>query len=73
MKRIYILLVLLGTPACAQSEVQCEQVRQAVRQYGYHAARAYAERTISPEQVRGGEACLHRSRQVPTSVRQHQR
>ena len=60
MKRLCLLLSLLATPAYAQSEAQCEQVRQAVAQYGYRAARAHAERTMPPEHVRAGEACLYR-------------
>jgi hypothetical protein len=82
MKRLCLLLSVLVTPvlsvlvtpAYAQTEAQCEQVRQAVAQYGYRAARAHAERTLSPEQVRGGEACLHRPRQGSGRVvRHHQR
>ena len=80
MKRFCLLLCLLSTPSLlstptyAQSEAQCEQVRQAVAQYGYRAARAHAEQTMPAEQVRAGEACLHRPR--PGSrypVRYHQR
>jgi hypothetical protein len=44
----------LVTPAYAQSEAQCEQVRHAVQQYGYRAARAHAERTLPPEQYAQG-------------------
>jgi hypothetical protein len=74
MKRLCLLLSLLVTPAYAQTEAQCDQVRQAVAQYGYRAARAHAERTLTPEQVRAGEACLHRPRQGPSRVvRHHQR
>jgi len=74
MKRLCLLLSLLVTPAYAQTEAQCDQVRQAVAQYGYRAARAHAERTLTSEQVRAGEACLHRPRQGPSHVvRHHQR
>jgi hypothetical protein len=74
MKRLCLLLSLLVTPAYAQTEAQCDQVRQAVVQYGYRAARAHAERTLTPEQVRAGEACLHRPRQGASHVvRHHQR
>ena len=54
MKRFCLLLTLLISPAYAQSEAQCDQVRQAVAQYGYRAARAHAEQTMPPEQVRAG-------------------
>jgi hypothetical protein len=74
MKRLCLLLTLLVSPAYAQSEAQCEQVRQAVAQYGYRAARAHAEQTMPPEQVRAGEACLHHTRQGSRYVvRHHQR
>jgi hypothetical protein len=74
MKRFCLLLTLLISPAYAQSAAQCDQVRQAVAQYGYRAARAHAEQTMPPEQVRAGEACLHHSRQGPRYVvRHHQR
>ena len=74
MKRLCLLLSLLVTPAYAQTEAQCDQVRQAVAQYGYRAARAHAERTLTPQQVRAGEACLHRPRQGPGhAVRHRQR
>jgi hypothetical protein len=73
MKRLCLLLSLLVTPAYAQSEAQCAQVRQAVAQYGYRAARAHAEQTMPPEHVRAGEACLHRPRQGPSHVVRHQR
>jgi len=73
MKRLCLLLSLLATPAYAQSEAQCEQLRQAVAQYGYRAARAHAERTMPPEYVRAGEACLHRPQGPSHVVRHHQR
>jgi hypothetical protein len=68
MKRLCLLLTVLVTPAYAQTEAQCDQVRQAVAQYGYRAARAHAERTLTPEQVRAGESCLHRPRQGTSHV-----
>ena len=74
MKRLCLLLSLLVTPAYAQTEAQCDQVRQAVAQYGYRAARAHAERTMPAEYVRAGEACLHRAARGPSHVvRHHQR
>jgi hypothetical protein len=71
MKRLCLLLSLLVTPAYAQTEAQCDQVRQAVAQYGYRAARAHAERTLTPEQVRAGETCLHGARRGPSHVVRH--
>ena len=44
--------------ALAQSEGQCEQVRAAVAQYGYKAAKAHAEATMSPEAVRAADSCV---------------
>jgi hypothetical protein len=73
MKRLCLLLSVLVTPAYAQSEAQCEQLRQAVQQYGYRAARAHAERTMPPEYVRAGEACLHRPQQGSGRAVRHRR
>jgi hypothetical protein len=37
---------------------QCEQIRQAVAQYGYVAARRHAMVTYGPEAVKAGDKCL---------------
>jgi hypothetical protein len=37
---------------------QCEQLRQAVAQYGYATARQHAMITYGPEAVRAGDKCL---------------
>ena len=37
---------------------QCEQVRQAVAQYGYRAARRHAMANYGPEAVKAGDKCL---------------
>jgi hypothetical protein len=43
------LILLTANAALAQSEGQCQQVRAAVAQYGYKAAKAHAQATMSPE------------------------
>jgi len=40
---------------------QCEQIKQAVAQYGYAAARRHAMEHYGPEAVRAGDKCLGRS------------
>jgi hypothetical protein len=39
---------------------QCEQLKQAVAQYGYAAARRHAMDTYGPEAVKAGDKCLDR-------------
>jgi hypothetical protein len=46
--------------ALAQTTEQCGQVRAAVAQYGYKAAKAHADATLSPDQVRAASTCLNR-------------
>jgi hypothetical protein len=41
--------------------MQCQQLRQAVAQYGYAAARRHAMATYGPEAVKAGDKCLARS------------
>jgi hypothetical protein len=41
---------------------QCEQIRQAVAQYGYAAARKHAMTNYGPEAVRRGDKCLTKRR-----------
>ena len=56
------MTLLLTGAALAQTQDQCGQVRAAVAQYGYKAARAHAVATLSPNEVRVGDACLkHKS------------
>ena len=62
------LTVLLAGAALAQTEDQCNQVRAAVAQYGYKAAKAHADATLSHEEVRAGSACLKRK---PVAKRRH--
>lgn len=51
---------LTTTSSWAQSAANCEQIRQAIAQYGYAAARAHAMRTYGPEAVRNGDKCIGR-------------
>jgi len=55
------LTLLLAHPASAQTEGECSQVRAAVAQYGYKAAKAHAEATLSPDEVRAASGCLKRN------------
>jgi len=52
------LTLLSASAALAQSEGQCEQVRAAVAQYGYKAAKAHAQATMSPQAVRAADSCV---------------
>jgi hypothetical protein len=54
------LTLLLAGGASAQTADQCDQVRAAVAQYGYKAAKAHADATLSPDEVRAASACLKR-------------
>ncbi len=64
-----LALVLLTTDlAFAQS--YCEQVRQAIAQYGYASARRYAVEHYSPQEVRAADRCVARMRH---GVRRHYR
>jgi len=63
MTRILVAVgvALLSTSyAWAQSAANCEQIRQAVAQYGYAAARAHAMANYGAEAVRSGDKCLGR-------------
>ena len=77
MTRIFVAVgvALLSTSyAWAQSAANCEQIRQAVAQYGYAAARAHAMRTYGAEAVASGDKCLGRGgggRAVARQVRSH--
>ena len=57
----------------AQSAANCDQIRQAVAQYGYAAARAHAMRTYGADAVRSGDKCLGRGggRAVARHARYH--
>jgi uncharacterized protein with von Willebrand factor type A (vWA) domain len=58
MAAVMGLAVVSANSASAQSQEQCEQVRGAVAQYGYKAAKAYAQANMSPEAVRAAERCI---------------
>jgi len=61
MKRILLAVgvaLLLTDYASAQSAANCDQIRQAVAQYGYAAARAHALAHYGAQAVRSGDRCL---------------
>jgi hypothetical protein len=63
MTRIFVAfgVALLSTSyAWAQSEANCDQIRQAVAQYGYAAARSHAMAHYGADAVRNGDKCLGR-------------
>ena len=72
IKRIMVaavgLTLLLAGAALAQTEGQCNQVRAAVAQYGYKAAKAHADATMSHDAVRAAGACLKRR---PVATKRH--
>jgi hypothetical protein len=59
MTRIVVIvgvaLLLVTSRAWAQSEANCEQIRQAIAQYGYPAARAHAVANYGAEAVATSE------------------
>ena len=55
------LILLMTDHSLAQSgpdPAQCEQVRQAVAQYGYSEARRHAMANYGPQAVKASEKCL---------------
>ena len=63
MTRILVAVgvaLLSSSYAWAQSQANCEQIRQAVAQYGYKAARAHAMANYGADAVRSGDKCLGR-------------
>ena|SRR5437660_9020023 len=74
MRRILVaagLALLTTSSAWAQSAANCDQIRQAVAQYGYAAARAHAMRTYGANAVRNGDKCLGRGGRAVRVVRHH--
>jgi hypothetical protein len=75
MRRILVaagLALLTTSSAWAQSGANCDQIRQAVAQYGYAAARAHAMRTYGADAVRNGDKCIGRGGgRVVRHVRHH--
>jgi hypothetical protein len=62
------LTLLSIIPASAQTADQCNQVRAAVAQYGYKAAKAHAKTTMSAQAVRAADSCVkHR----PAATKHH--
>ena len=55
-----VALLTTTSYSWAQSAANCDQIRQAVAQYGYAAARAHAMRTYGADAVRSGDKCLGR-------------
>jgi hypothetical protein len=64
-------ILLMADYSYAQAQdldpTQCEQLRQAVAQYGYAAARQHAMDTYGPEAVKAGDKCLTR----PDGIKRH--
>ena len=65
LKLVFFTGVLLVTADYAQaasaqapSPEQCQQIKQAVAQYGYAAARQHAVVTYGPEAARAGDLCF---------------
>jgi hypothetical protein len=53
-----ILLMPGYALAQAPSAYQCQQIKQAVAQYGYAAARRHAMETYGPDAVKVGDQCF---------------
>ncbi len=72
------IIVLVTDYSLAQSDpdaAQCQQIRQAVAQYGYEAARRHAEAHYGPEAVKMGDRCLTGADRRPAGesrIRPHQ-
>ena len=62
-----ILILLLPDYSFAQNvpdPMQCQQIRQAVAQYGFTAARRHALATYGPEAVKTGDQCFAKTRRT---------
>jgi hypothetical protein len=55
-----LLLTNFSSAQSSMSDSQCEQIRQAVKQYGYAAARRHAMANYGKEAVAAGDRCLGR-------------
>jgi hypothetical protein len=74
MKAILVAVgvaLLTTSYSWGQSQANCDQIRQAVAQYGYAAARSHAMRTYGADAVRNGDKCLGRGGRVVRHVRHH--
>jgi hypothetical protein len=79
MARILVIVavaLLLTNRAWAQSAANCEQIRQAVAQYGYEEARRHALIHYGPQAVEAGLKCLPKEitmkKVEPKAVAKHQ-
>jgi hypothetical protein len=66
------IVVFLPSASDAQSQAQCEQVRQAVATYGYSAARRHALANYGTDAVKAGDRCLgkgHATKKGPRTRR----
>jgi len=67
-KFLLLTTAVLLMPACAfaqdlgngPNEAQCQQIKSAVAQYGYAAARQHALENYGPEAVKFGDQCFAR-------------
>jgi hypothetical protein len=74
MRRIIVAVgfaLLTTSPSWAQSAANCDQIRQAVAQYGYAAARAHAMRTYGAGAVREGDKCVRGGGRAVRYVKRH--
>ena len=74
MRRIIVAVgfaLLTTSPSWAQSAAKCDQIRQAVAQYGYAAARAHAMRTYGAGAVREGDKCVRGGGRAVRYVKRH--
>jgi hypothetical protein len=63
------IAVFLPDVSNAQSQAQCEQVRQAVATYGYSAARRHALANYGADAVKAGDRCLGKGHATKKSHR----
>lgn len=69
-----LLMTADAALAQAPSPEQCEQLKQAVAQYGYAAARRYAVVNYGPEAARAGDLCFTTAtRRVPGDTTEPER
>ena len=63
------IAVFLPDASDAQSQAQCEQVRQAVATYGYSEARRHALANYGADAVKAGDRCLGKGHATKKSHR----
>jgi hypothetical protein len=69
-----VVILLMADYSFAQyspdpAPMQCEQIRSAIAQYGYAAARQHALETYGPDAVRTGDKCLTKKRKQRRDTR----